>query len=82
MTVNYQSNFVAHFSCSWTSPVKVRQTLIGGDKKMIVYNDLEPSEKVRVYNTGYDHKTDEDKVKIFVDYRTGDIFIPKLSNQA
>jgi predicted dehydrogenase len=81
MTVNYDSDFIAHFNCSWTSPVKVRQTLIGGDKKMIVYNDLEPSEKVRVYDTGYQHKTDEDKTKVMVDYRTGDVYIPKLSSQ-
>lgn len=78
MTVNYEQDFIAHFTVSWLSPVKVRQTLIGGDKKMIVYNDLEPSEKVRVYDTGYTHKTDEDKKMIMVDYRTGDVFIPKL----
>lgn len=81
MTVNFQSDFIAHFNCSWTSPVKVRQTLIGGDKKMIVYNDLEPSEKVRIYDTGYDHKTDEEKNRVLVDYRTGDVYIPKLSGQ-
>lgn len=79
MTVNYNSDFIAHFNCSWTSPVKVRQTLIGGDKKMIVYNDLEPSEKVRVYDTSYNHKTDDEKTKIMVDYRTGDVYIPKIS---
>jgi predicted dehydrogenase len=81
MTVNYDTDFIAHFNCSWTSPVKVRQTLIGGDKKMIVYNDLEPSEKVRIYDTGYEHKTEEDKNRIMVDYRTGDVFIPKLGSQ-
>jgi predicted dehydrogenase len=81
MTVNYNSDFIAHFNCSWTSPVKVRQTLIGGDKKMIVYNDLEPSEKIRIYDTGYEHKTEEDKTKIMVDYRTGDVHIPKLNSQ-
>lgn len=80
MTVNYETDFIAHFDCSWTSPVKVRQTLIGGNKKMIVYNDLEPSEKVRIYDTGYDHKSDEDKNRVMVDYRTGDIHIPKLNN--
>jgi len=80
MTVNYGSDFIAHFNCSWSSPVKVRQTLIGGDKKMIVYNDLEPSEKVRVYDTGFSHRTEEDKTRIMVDYRTGDVFIPKLSS--
>ena len=81
LTVNYNSSFIAHFTCSWSSPVKVRQTLIGGDKKMILYNDLEPSEKVRVYDTGYDHKTEEDKTRIMVDYRTGDVYIPKFSTQ-
>jgi len=79
MTVNYNSDFIAHFNCSWTSPVKVRQTLIGGDKKMIVYNDLEPSEKVRVYDTSFNHTTDDEKTKIMVDYRTGDVYIPKIS---
>lgn len=79
MTMNYNSDFIAHINSSWTSPVKVRQTLIGGDKKMILYNDIEPSEKVRVYDTGYYHTTDEDKKKILVDYRIGDIYIPKLS---
>lgn len=81
MTVNYTSDFIAHINCSWTSPVKVRQTLIGGDKKMILYNDIEPSEKVRVYDTGYFHTTDEEKKKILVDYRIGDIYIPKLSSE-
>jgi predicted dehydrogenase len=81
LTVNYNSNFIAHFVCSWSSPVKVRQTLIGGDKKMILYNDLEPSEKVRVYDTGYNHKTEEDRTRIMVDYRTGDVYIPKLSSR-
>ena len=81
MTVNYDSDFIAHFNVSWTSPVKVRQTLIGGDEKMIVYNDLEPSEKIRVYDTGYNHKTEEYENKIMVDYRTGDVYIPKLGTQ-
>jgi predicted dehydrogenase len=80
LTVNYQSDFIAHFNCSWTSPVKLRTLLLGGDKKMILYNDLEPSEKIRVYDTGYSVKNDEDANKILVDYRVGDIFIPKLEN--
>lgn len=79
MTVNYEMDFIAHFNCSWTSPVKIRQTLIGGDTKMIVYNDLEASEKVRVYDTGYTHTKEEDQFNIRVDYRTGDVFIPKIS---
>ena len=79
LTVNYKSGFIAHFNCSWTSPVKVRMMLIGGDRKMILYNDLEPTEKIKVYDTGYSHTTDEDKKKVMVDYRTGDIHVPKVS---
>lgn len=78
LTVNYKEDFIAHFSCSWTSPVKLRTVLVGGDKKMMVFNDLEPSEKVKVYDTGYDYKSDEEKKRLLVDYRTGDIFIPKI----
>ncbi|TAE18429.1 MAG: gfo/Idh/MocA family oxidoreductase [Bacteroidetes bacterium] len=78
LTVNYENNLIAHFNCSWTSPVKVRSMLIGGDKKMISYNDLEATEKIKVYDTGYDLKTEEEKTKIMVDYRVGDIYVPKL----
>lgn len=78
ITVNYESGFIAHFSCSWTSPVKIRMMLIGGEQKMIVFNDVEPTEKIKVYDTGYEYKTDEDKKRILVDYRTGDIYTPKL----
>lgn len=78
MTVNYNSGFIAHISCSWSSPVKVRMMLLGGDKKMVLYNDVEPTEKLKVYDTTYQHKTDEEKQKVLVDYRVGDIFVPKI----
>ena len=78
LTVNYKEDFIAHFNCSWTSPVKLRTVLVGGDKKMMVFNDLEPSEKIKIYDTGYNYKTDEEKNRLLVDYRTGDIFIPKI----
>lgn len=81
MTINYTSGFIAHLNCSWTSPVKVRMMMIGGDKKMIVYNDVEPTEKIKVYDTAYQVKTDEDKNKILIDYRVGDIYVPKISNK-
>ena len=55
--------------------------MVGGDKKMIVYNDLEPTEKIKVYDTAYELKTDEDKNRILVDYRVGDIYLPKVSNK-
>ncbi len=80
MTVNFESGMIAHFNCSWASPVKIRMTLVGGDKKMIVFNDMEPTEKLKVYDTGYMVKTDEEKHRILVDYRVGDIYIPKIQN--
>lgn len=79
LTVNYSSGFIAHFNCSWTSPVKVRMMLIGGDEKMILYNDLEPTEKIKVYDTSYKHSTNEERNSVMVDYRTGDIHVPKLT---
>lgn len=81
LTMNYQSNMIAHFNCSWTSPVKIRKFLIGGDKKMIVFDDTEPTEKIRIYDTSYHYtekRSDEDKRKVLVDYRVGDIHIPKI----
>lgn len=79
LTVNFSSGLIAHFNCSWTSPVKVRMMLIGGDRKMILYNDLEPTEKIKIYDTGYNYSADVDKQQIMVDYRTGDIHVPKLN---
>ena len=81
LTINYQSGFIAHFNCSWTSPVKIRTLLIGGDKKMLLFNDLEPTEKIRVYDTGYEHKSDEEKRRIMVDYRAGDVYLPKVESK-
>lgn len=80
LTVNYASSFVAHFSCSWSSPVKIRTILVGGSKKMILFNDVEPTEKIKIYDTGVEVKEDEEKHKLLVDYRVGDVFIPKLAN--
>lgn len=79
LTVNYQSDLIAHFSCSWTSPVKLRNILIGGDKKMILFDDNQPTEKVKIYETGYNVKNDEEKQRILVDYRVGDIYVPKVA---
>jgi predicted dehydrogenase len=81
LTVNYESGTIAHFHCSWSSPVKIRLMLIGGDKKMVVYNDMEPAEKIKVYDTGYKVQTDEDKAMVMVDYRTGDIHVPKIDTR-
>ncbi len=79
LTLNFASDFIAHINCSWTSPVKVRQTLIGGNSRMVVYNDLEPSDKIKIYDTGFKHETDAERNSILVDYRVGDIYIPKIA---
>lgn len=78
LTLKYQSGLLAHFNCSWVSPVKIRSILIGGTHKMIQFNDLEPTEKVKIFDTGYDVNNDEDKNRLLIDYRIGDIFIPKV----
>ena len=64
---------------SWLAPVKVRQILIGGSKKMITYDDLEPSEKVKVYDKGISFTDDPEQIhEMRVGYRTGDMWAPKL----
>lgn len=78
LSLKYDSSHIAHFSCSWSSPVKIRRILIGGTKKMVLFDDIEPSEKVKIYDTGYKVKNDEEKQRLLVDYRVGDIYIPKL----
>ncbi len=81
ITIKYPSGLVAHFNCSWSSPVKIRRILIGGTKKMIVYDDVEPTEKIKVYDSGYAFKKNKDTATWMVDYRSGDIHIPKIELQ-
>lgn len=72
---------IAHLNVNWLSPVKVRQTLIGGTKSMLVYDDLEASEKIKIYDKGLiiDKNTSAETVyKLKVSYRTGDMWAPKL----
>ena len=83
VTMFYQSEFIAHISVSWISPVKIRRILLGGEQKMVIYDDIEPTEKVKIYDSGYNLTSHEEENRIKVDYRTGDIFIPKLdTNEA
>ncbi len=81
ITVTFEDNVIAHFNVSWLSPVKVRQILVGGTKKMIVYDDLEPMEKIRIYDKGItveQPQTDEERYANLVGYRVGDMMAPKL----
>jgi len=80
LTLFFSDAMIAHIHVNWLAPVKVRRTLIGGSRKMIVYDDIEPSEKVRIYDSGIsvDDQSAEGVYKMLVSYRTGDMWSPKL----
>ncbi len=78
ITVYFTSNLIAHFSVNWLSPVKVRTTLIGGEKKMLVWNDVDPDEKIKVYDKGIDVKNRESIYNLLVSYRSGDMWAPNV----
>jgi len=78
LTIYFTKNIIAHINVNWLSPVKVRTTLIGGQKKMIVWNDLEPDEKIKIYDKGVQVKTKEGKYNLLVAYRSGDIWTPRV----
>ena len=82
LTCFFEDDVIAHFHVNWLAPVKVRRTLLGGDRKMIVFDDLEPSEKIKVYDKGITVSEDLDDVrKLMVGYRTGDMWAPQLAPQ-
>lgn len=79
ITMFFEENIIAHVNVNWLSPMKVRRTLLGGSKQMIVYDDMEPSEKVKVYDKGITVNSTPDSVyKALVGYRSGDMFAPQL----
>ncbi|WP_263357929.1 Gfo/Idh/MocA family protein [Acidicapsa ligni] len=79
LTMFFEENLIAHVNVNWLSPVKMRRTLIGGSKQMIVYDDMEPSEKVKVYDKGITVTSGTDSLyNALVGYRSGDMFAPQL----
>src|SRR3954463_2152823 len=79
VTVQFEDNLIAHFHLNWLAPVKVRRTLVGGSKKMLVYDDMENSEKVKVYDKGVVQNLDpERREKMLTGYRNGDMLAPNL----
>jgi len=78
ITIYFPNNTIAHINVNWLSPVKVRTTLIGGEKKMLVWNDLEADEKVKVYDKGVNMTSREGVYKLLVSYRSGDMWAPKI----
>ena len=69
MTVYFPDQVIAHINVNWLSPVKIRTTLIGGEKKMLVWNDLEADEKIKVYDKGVDMTKREAVYQLLVSYR-------------
>ena len=84
ITVYFKDNVIAHFNVNWLSPVKVRTTLIGGEKKMLVWNDLEPDEKIRIYDKGVEKNYSGNNGssngihEMLVSYRMGDVWSPRI----
>jgi len=81
VTVHFEKNLLAHFNVNWLSPVKVRTTLIGGKKKMLVWNDVNADEKIKLYDKGIDVGGREGIYNLMVSYRTGDMWAPKVDQK-
>jgi predicted dehydrogenase len=78
ITAYFPDKMIAHINVNWLSPVKVRTTLIGGEKKMLVWNDLEADEKLKIYDKGVDVKSQEGVYNLLVSYRSGDMWAPQV----
>ncbi len=78
MTLYFPEKVIAHINVNWLSPVKVRTTLIGGEKRMLVWNDLEADEKIKVYDKGVKVTSREGLYELLVSYRSGDMWAPQL----
>lgn len=83
LNVKFDNDVLAHFHFNWLAPVKIRQILICGTKKMVLYNDMEPSEKVKLFDRGVsvNHNKIENIYQTLVSYRTGDICSPKIDTK-
>jgi len=81
LTLFFQDRMIGHVHVNWLAPVKVRRTLIGGSQKMIVYDDLEPSDKIKIYDRGITVVNQVESVyQMLISYRTGDMWAPKLDS--
>lgn len=78
LTIYFPRKIIAHVNVNWLSPVKIRTTLIGGQKKMLVWNDLLPDDKIKIYDKGVETRTKEGVYELLVSYRSGDMWAPRL----
>ncbi|MBF0489933.1 MAG: Gfo/Idh/MocA family oxidoreductase [Candidatus Omnitrophica bacterium] len=80
ITIYLKGGLIAHINANWLSPVKVRNILIGGQKKMLIWDDLEVDERLKIYDKGITLGEKEGIYKMLVDYRSGDMVSPKLDS--
>lgn len=80
LTIYYPGRLIAHVNVNWLSPVKVRSTILGGDKKMLIWNDLASDEKIRIYDRGVNLTSREGVYDLLVSYRSGDMWAPQIEN--
>lgn len=78
VTIEFVGGMLAHFHLNWLSPVKVRRTLIGGSKRMIVYDHLDPDNQVKVFDKGVEMHSESERYQLLVQYRAGDMWAPKV----
>jgi predicted dehydrogenase len=78
ITMYFPDKVIAHLNVNWLSPVKVRTTLIGGEKKMLVWNDLEADEKLKIYDKGVERSATNGTYDLRVSYRAGDLWVPRV----
>jgi len=76
--IYFENNLIAHLNVNWLSPVKIRTTCIGGEKKMLVWDDLQTDEKIKIYDKGVKIRNKEGLYRLMVDYRAGDMFSPRI----
>jgi predicted dehydrogenase len=76
--VELEDSALAHFHLNWLSPVKLRRTLIGGSRKMVVYDHLDADNQVKIFDKGIEIRENQDRYKILVQYRLGDLLVPKV----
>lgn len=79
LSLYFEDNCFAHFHVNWTSPVKIRRMLVGGKKKMLMFDDMENSEKIKIYDSGVELENQEGIYNALVQYRIGDMYSPKVS---
>ena len=78
ITLCFPKNIIAHVNVNWLSPVKVRTTLVGGQRRMVVWDDLAPAEKIKVYDKGVEVGTEQGVRELLVSYRSGDMWAPRV----